>query len=454
MNNQIRNQLTCVTVNTDRDPAYQMSYSSKWTTLSKLMRRFHSKLVEDPERVTKLKGFFEELVETFYEVTEFQSFASNLKEATRTFGGNLPYGLDIDFSAYDPSNFFRALRVFPHLNGESRAFEELGTGQGQILAVAFTYAYAKSFGGHGLVLAVEEPEAHLHPLAQEWLSEKLYEVAQSQVQVILTTHSPYFVDLSRPGSYVLVTKHNEESSTKALQLRPDELRTRLVSMGAPASKVTARNVGPFYENSATRDIKAGLFARACVLVEGPTEQLALPELLSCVGVELTRLGIAVVSVEGLPNLAKWIRFFKSHDIPVFPIFDTDSQMTGTQSAKNREHRREIFQALRIDTELDWSDFTSGPIGVSEKFAIMDTNYEVAMRLAFGERYEELEQEMKKDLGESKSLVARAVARTIASEAVDPSLTIEWHDISALGSAIAELISDHSDRSAASSAPQA
>ena len=74
----------------------------------------------------------------------------------------MTYRLLLDFSAYDPSNYFQSLRVLPTENGKVRNLEELGTGQEQVLALAFAHAYAKTFHG-GIVLAIEEPEAHLHP---------------------------------------------------------------------------------------------------------------------------------------------------------------------------------------------------------------------------------------------------------------------------------------------------
>lgn len=170
MSNAVRSSLTCMSVGVERDLAWQLSYGSKWTTLSKLMRRFHAELTKDEDRVDRLKTFYAQLLETFHEISQFSDFASALSEASADFGGNLAYGLDIDFSAYDASNFFRSLRIFPHLDGEARTYDELGTGQEQVLAMAFSYAYAKAFSTDGLILTVDEPENHLHPLAQEWVA--------------------------------------------------------------------------------------------------------------------------------------------------------------------------------------------------------------------------------------------------------------------------------------------
>ncbi|MBK9344415.1 MAG: hypothetical protein IPN07_15605 [Dehalococcoidia bacterium] len=44
-----------------------------------------------------------------------------------------------------------------------RSLDELGSGQEQLLALAFANAYARSFkDSGGLILLIDEPEAHLH----------------------------------------------------------------------------------------------------------------------------------------------------------------------------------------------------------------------------------------------------------------------------------------------------
>lgn len=437
MSNEVRSQLSCMTVGVDRDLSWQLSYGSKWTTLSKLMRRFHGKLVEDDSRVDRLKGFYANLISTFYEVEEFKDFADTLKVATDNFGGNLPYGLDIDFSAYDASNFFRSLRIFPHLEGQARAYEELGTGQAQVLAMAFTYAYAKAFGGDGLVLAVEEPEAHLHPLAQQWVASKLHELSAEGVQVIITTHSPYFVNLSKPGTTVLVRKPDEGQASSVVQLKPSDLVAALQHMGAPAV-VTRDNVGTFYENSATNELKAGLFARACVLVEGPTEELALAEMLKRLGTDLVRLGIAIVPVGGVSNLAKWVRYYRAHDIPVYPILDSDSSKTGSTAAQAKTARQDLLGALGLDAAKDWRDYVAGPVGVHDLFSVFDEDFESALRHLFGQEYMDLETSARVQLGNAKPLLARFVARSLSSP-MEAQPNSGWDHLRPLGEQISTLI---------------
>lgn len=424
-----REALTCMTIGVNRDLAHQLSYNSKWTTLSKLMRRFHDRLIEDDERVDRLKDIYNSLVATFKEVEPFQVFSKELTKSFLDFGGNLQYGLGVDFSAYDPSNYFRSLRVFPHMGGLARTYEELGTGQEQVLAMAFAYAYAKAFdGGGGLMLAIEEPEAHLHPLAQQWLARKLRVLAAEGVQVIVTTHSPYFVDVASPGTQVLVRKEEAGDATVVRQLPPKELVPKLVELGAPPEHTQPRTIGSVYEATATYDTLAGFFSRGCVVVEGATEQLALPELLERVGLNLLELGVAVVPSNGLSQMAKWVRLFRAYSIPVYAVFDTDSHRNAEDHAQSLQHGREVLAALGAGSALH---ALPDRLTVSDSHACFDGNYERAMRAMFGAEYTELEQAAIGVVGKSKQLRARYCARSLS----EPDGGLGWSPVKELANAI-------------------
>lgn len=432
MSNDVRQSLFCMTVGVNRDLSYQLSYGSKWTTLSKLMRRFHERLVSDGDRVAKLKQIFGSLVDTFHEVEEFETFGDALRNAFADFGGNLRYGLGVDFSAYDPSNYFRSLRVFPHVDGEPRTYEELGTGQEQVLAMAFAYAYAEAFGGEGLLLAIEEPESHLHPLAQQWLARKLRDLASKGVQVIITTHSPYFVDLSKPWTTVLVRKEDDEEGTSATQHSPEALAERLVELGAPSDLTTAASVGSFYDGAATYATLGGFFARGCVLVEGPTEELALPVLLQRSGLDILMRGIAVVPVEGLTNMAKWARLYSAYSIPLYAVFDTDTNKNEKDAEVSRLAAEEVLVALGAP---GGRQIVKGRIAVADLYSSFDPNYEAALRSMLPE-YTSLEEKAAAELGKSKQLKARFCARAVVGPNDHPE---GWSEILKLAEAVGAIV---------------
>ncbi|MGW7682263.1 ATP-dependent nuclease [Kribbella sp. NPDC054772] len=449
----IRSPLFAMRIDADRRLSYQLSYTSQWTLLSKLMHRFHNRLLSTPGRRARLEAIFEELVGQFSEVAEFQKFRELLTATTDDFGQNLSYRLDIDFSAYDPSNFFRSLRVHPKLDGAVRSFDELGTGQEQILALAFSYAYARAFGqSDGMILVVDEPESHLHPLAQQWLAGRLGGMATDGLQVVLTTHSPHFVDMSRPENLVVVRK-SHFGATKLTQVDRDELATEMIGMGADPTRTTPTTIGNFYEASATTEIKSALFARLCVLVEGDTEALALPELLRLVDFDPLRRGVAVVSVNGIGNIAKWVRMFAALGTPVYCVFDTDTDKVATKEVEELlGKRKDIFRALGENPAgAETDNLSHESLHVENNYATLRHNFEHSVGALFGSVWSDLYAESAPVVGaSSKPLRARYAARGLRDHALPTAATLA---LQALASALAGHLADSSAASSdAAAAP--
>jgi len=398
---KLRQQCQAIVVAADRRLSYQLSYTSKWTLLSKLMRKFHDNLVSDPARVERLKAEFQGITDIFQEVEEFKAFQEGLVNQLGAMLDGMSYGLSVDFSAYDPSNFFHSLRVLPNEDGDTRTFEELGTGQEQLLALVFAHAYARAFYG-GIVLVIEEPEAHLHPLAQLWLGRTIREMTQDGLQVILTTHSPAFVDILGLEGVVLVRK--VEGATQVKRLSAAELAAFCVAHGAERKRATAERILPFYSNSATEEILSGLFARKVVLVEGQTEQLALPVYLKKAGLDVLRWGIAVIPVMGKGNLAKWWRFFVAYGLPTYVIFDNDDA-----NDDDGRKRKDALTTIGLPEEEIEPLLASEDWTVADFYSIFGRDFEITLRNVFPE-YEEIEAAAIAELGsDSKPLVAKYVA---------------------------------------------
>jgi putative ATP-dependent endonuclease of the OLD family len=68
------------------------------------------------------------------------------------------------------------------------------------------------------VLAIEEPESHLHPRAIHQLREVLEELSV-QHQVIVTTHCPLFVDRTNLRSNILVNNKKASPAKNVAELR-------------------------------------------------------------------------------------------------------------------------------------------------------------------------------------------------------------------------------------------
>jgi energy-coupling factor transporter ATP-binding protein EcfA2 len=69
------------------------------------------------------------------------------------------------------------------------------------------------------VMIVEEPESFLHPSAQAEFGRILHDLAEEfQVQVIVTTHSPYLLNLQSPSSNILFERHTHKKQLRETKL--------------------------------------------------------------------------------------------------------------------------------------------------------------------------------------------------------------------------------------------
>ena len=69
------------------------------------------------------------------------------------------------------------------------------------------------------IIVIEEPESFLHPAAQAEFGRVLHDLAEEfQVQVVITTHSPYLLNLSDVGSNLLLDRNRQMSSFEKPQL--------------------------------------------------------------------------------------------------------------------------------------------------------------------------------------------------------------------------------------------
>jgi putative ATP-dependent endonuclease of OLD family len=107
-------------------------------------------------------------------------------------------------------------------DGTPTDLEHKGDGVQSLAALALM-RHASEIGGKGksFVIAIEEPESHLHPSAIHVLRKVINELAQ-KYQVVITTHSPLFVDRSNIRSNILV-KDNRAVPAKSI----DQIRSIL-----------------------------------------------------------------------------------------------------------------------------------------------------------------------------------------------------------------------------------
>lgn len=157
------------------------------------------------------------------------------------------------------------------------------------------------------VLALEEPEAHLHPNAQRQLCAQM---AEMPGQLIVSTHSPYIAALADLGSLRHFTKAGAKTSVRQIDLSAlDDEEVRRIRRDVLNTRGEL------------------LFARAIVLFEGETEEQALPIFAKeYFGQMPFALGVAMVGVGSCNNYKAFLRLAEGMGIPWLIFSDAEAEV--------------------------------------------------------------------------------------------------------------------------------
>lgn len=101
-------------------------------------------------------------------------------------------------------------------DGVRTSIYEKGEGIKSLVALGII-RYSKE-SEKSLTLMVEEPEAHLHSGAIKQIKQIFYEISE-QNQIIITTHSPLFVNRQNIGANIIVTNNNAKQVREMSEIR-------------------------------------------------------------------------------------------------------------------------------------------------------------------------------------------------------------------------------------------
>ena len=189
------------------------------------------------------------------------------------------------------------------------------------------------------ILAIDEPEAHLHPSSQRSLAKML---KASGSQKILVTHSPTIAGSFEPGEIVVI-----RSDGSAVQ--PEE-----GFLSGDAGMLARWWIGSQLEP---------LTAGVVIAVEGPSDRIIVNRVASSLGLDLDQHDVVVVETSGSGDMKVVESIFgkAGFDIPLFELIDADAQDV---AAKRRGVGPDELEAHRVFVSLaDLEDEYVQAIGV-------------------------------------------------------------------------------------------
>lgn len=154
------------------------------------------------------------------------------------------------------------------------------------------------------ILAIEEPEAHLHPVNQRLIYKDV--IQNSNNSVLLTTHSTHITAIAPIDS--IVHLHNDGTTGTKIH----------------ATATMPMNEGEFLDVERYLDVKRGeiYLGKAVLLVEGIAEEYLVPRFAELLGKPLDEKGIIVCNIN-CTNFTPYVKLLHSLAIPYAVITDGD-----------------------------------------------------------------------------------------------------------------------------------
>ena len=183
------------------------------------------------------------------------------------------------------------------------------------------------------ILAIEEPEAHLHPVNQRLIYRDV--IQNSSNSVLLTTHSTHITAIAPIDSIV----HLHDDGERGTEIH--------ATAAMPISD------GEFLDVERYLDVKRGeiYLGKAVLLVEGIAEEYLIPKFANLLGKPLDEKGIIVCNIN-CTNFTPYVKLLRSLDIPYAVITDGDYYY-------ENEKEERIYHQM----DNDDSDVKSGWLGM-------------------------------------------------------------------------------------------
>lgn len=268
-----------------------------------------------------------------------QTIEETAKRMAGFMGGAALRQVEIGFGFADPANPLNSLRLVYREGGLEIPAEELGLGIQSALVVGIFDALRR-LGGPVGTLIVEEPEMYLHPQAQRYFYRLLCEMAdKGECQVIFSTHSPIFADITRFESIRLVRKEPGAMSTVSLITKEED--TRYLGAQHDAQKLVAFD-------STKSEV---LFARRALLVEGQSDRLAILSTSERMGHDPDAEDLAIIACASKSNIPFFARVCRALDIPLIVLHDEDVYPLEGNDDERRRIAVENERADRSNAEI-------------------------------------------------------------------------------------------------------
>lgn len=231
-----------------------------------------------------------------------------------------------------------------------------------------------------LILACEEPELYQHPPQARHLSGMLRSLTESGNQVVLTTHSPYFVSSETFEEIRLVRKETktERCFVRATDFARFATRVAKATGTQPEKPAVARAK----LSAALRPEQSELFfCQRVVLVEGLEDRAYVSAALHLEGKwdTVRKSGLHLIVTDGKDSILRLLAIAQELQIPSFVIFDADGDAKEQHKHLHERDNRNLISALGISV-----DAFPTAIAMGDSYAIWPTTLHNEIKSSFAD----------------------------------------------------------------------
>jgi predicted ATP-dependent endonuclease of OLD family len=347
-------------------------------------------------------------------IPEIKEIENRLKQMLCAF---IECDIEIEVPLPDLESMFSGVRIFVD-DGVRTSVEAKGHGLQRSVIFAILRAYAETIRrgeteedekDKSVIFAIEEPELYLHPQAQRTMMQVLRTIAQGRDQVLYSTHSSLFVDISYFDEICLMRREQIEGHWKSAttQLSMDAI-IRDLKARFPSTSPTQDSMRERYSHVYSGTRSEGFFARKVVLVEGQTEEYAIPIYSRALEYDMDREGVSVISSGGKGQIDRLLQIFNEFRIPCYIIFDGDKSSKDPQIGKLTKELLEF---------VEWQGSYPPTTTVGEWFTVFEEEFEETMKKEVPQ-YASFVQEAKQTLGLKSETGDPLIARFMAKRLVE------------------------------------
>ena len=218
-----------------------------------------------------------------------------------------------------------------HVRVGEGAFESqlsrLGHGlqRSYIIALLQELAMYEKDDGPKLLLAIEEPELYQHPPQARHLAGVLTELASNGAQVMVSTHSPYFVSGTVFEDVRVVRRPAKDASSTIKWAVAGDVSKRIGDALGENYKPPSATIAKL-QQILQPQLAEIFFASKIVLVEGREDVAFVQSYLELKGFwdEFRTLGCSIVAADGKDAILRPLIVAQETGIPCFVICDADS----------------------------------------------------------------------------------------------------------------------------------